>query len=487
MSLVKIDKEIETPIYLQIYNEIRDKILAGLISEGYALPSERRLAEELGVHRNTVTKAYNELKSEDMISSHQGKGYKVHFRQRQINPKRKKDVNWESMINHDYRSIRSDFDILYSKGFDRELISFAGGVADRSVYPPEEMAETLRRILSRNMDKAYFYTSFQGDLELREEICKFLVYKGIRTSKSNIQVFAENNQALDFIFSSMLERGDRIIIDETMSADLHRTIQLAGAEIVPMPHDDMGIICDGLDEVVMKYKPKFIYVDSSFNNPRGTFLSLERKKKILDISYKYRIPIIEEDEGSELYFEEEPLPSIKSMDWGDNVIYLYSFSLTMMPGVGNSFVVANDKIIESMSEMVSLKVANSDWASQMLMLEYLRDGKYFNRLDDYRRIYKEKRDLMCRHLDRLVLRYGLSYRKPEGGVYLWVKLPSRINARKLLKETQKLGMTFMPGYLFYPKASMGKNFFRLNYSYPTFEGIDRGMGILEEALANILR
>lgn len=489
MINLTIDKSDKTPVYLQIYSGIRGMIFAGSMVDGYTLPSERVLAKELGVHRNTVTKAYAELKAEGLIESHQGKGYRVSFAKAAgaaSTGAPKKDVFWEALLRTEFEGFASDFDELYSKSFDKDLISFAGGVAARNIYPTEEIAFAFEKILKQSMEKAYFYTSYQGDGELRKEITRFMGTKGIKANPSNVQIFAENNQALDFILNLMLSPGDGVIIDETMSADVYRTIQLAGGRVINVPSDEHGMICENLDIIIEKTKPKFIYVDSSFNNPKGTYMSIERKQQILDFSYRYRIPIIEEDEGSELYYEVDRVPSIKSMDRGENVIYMYSFSLTMVPGIGVSFVIADSRVIEKLSEMVSLKVANADWAAQMLMLEYMKNGLFTERLDTFRQEYRKKRDLMCEKLDLLVTRYGIEYRKPEGGVYLWVKLPSRINARDLLAETQKRGMTFMPGYLFFSSKSMGKNYLRLNYSYPTEEGIEKGMDILKEALENLL-
>ena len=172
------------------------------------------------------------------------------------------------------------------------------------------------------------------------------------------------------------------------------------------------------------------------------------------------------------------------MDHGDNVIYMYSFSLDMVPGIGVSFVAADRKIIEQFSNMVSLRVANPDWAAQMVMLQYMKKGVFQKRLADFRHICKSKRDQMCERLDRLAERFGLRYTKPEGGVYLWVELPEGMDSRDLLREAQKRGLTFMPGYVFFPRKQMGSRFFRLNFSYPTEEEIQKGMDILEECFCN---
>lgn len=488
---INIDKKKKVPVYLQIAGQIKENIFDGTINDGYALPSERTLAADLGVHRNTVTKAYHELKSEGLVFSYQGKGYRVAFHESgSENAKdggkvvKRKPVNWEGLMKDEYAVLESEFDKLYSESFDSGLISFGGGVSGREVYPPEEVADVFEKIVKQGREKAYFYSPYQGDLQLRQEIAKFLAGKGIKTDASHIQIFSENNQSLDFILNLMLKPGDKVLMEEATSPDVFRTFEVAGVELISAPMDENGMICENLETIIEREKPAFIYVGSSFNNPTGAALTVERKRKLLELSYKYRIPIIEEDEASELYYDVTPVPSLKSMDVENNVIYMYSFSLTMMPGAGVSFVVADKSIVERFSEMFSLRVASPDWAAQMVTLEYMKTGLFFERLEGFRRVYRKKRDLMCSLIGAFAKDYGVEYEVPKGGVYLWIKLPAGISARKLLVETQKRGMTFMPGHLFYTKKSRGNDHIRLNFSYPTEKQIIEGVEILKIALAH---
>ena len=488
---INIDKKKKVPVYLQIAGQIKENIFDGTINDGYALPSERTLAADLGVHRNTVTKAYHELKSEGLVFSYQGKGYRVAFHESgSENAKdggkavKRKPVNWEGLMKDEYAVLESEFDKLYSESFDSGLISFGGGVSGREVYPPEEVADVFEKIVKQGREKAYFYSPYQGDLQLRQEIAKFLAGKGIKTDASHIQIFSENNQSLDFILNLMLKPGDKVLMEEATSPDVFRTFEVAGVELISAPMDENGMICENLETIIEREKPAFIYVGSSFNNPTGAALTVERKRKLLELSYKYRIPIIEEDEASELYYDVTPVPSLKSMDVENNVIYMYSFSLTMMPGAGVSFVVADKSIVERFSEMFSLRVASPDWAAQMVTLEYMKTGLFFERLEGFRRVYRKKRDLMCSLIGAFAKDYGVEYEVPKGGVYLWIKLPAGISARKLLVETQKRGMTFMPGHLFYTKKSRGNDHIRLNFSYPTEKQIIEGVEILKKELAH---
>lgn len=470
---ITINREEKIPLYIQISSQIKNLIFSGKLVKGSRLPSERQLADNLNVHRNTVIRAYSELKGEDLISSYQGQFYYVNFGTMYYGMV-KKPVNWEALIKDEYISFDSDFDELFNKSYEKDIISFGGGVAARELYPHDEVVSVFEDILTERKDRAYFYTPYQGDHELRKEIVSFLSTKGIMTTPGNIQLFTENNQAFDFVMTLMLMPGDKVIVPEALSPDIYRAIKFAGGQLITVPMDEDGMICDNLGALIEREKPKFIYVDSSFNNPTGVMLSLERRKLILELSYKYRVPIIEEDEGSELYYDTDIMPSIKSMDTGHNVIYMYSFSLTMMPGAGISFIIADAGVIKRLSELVSMKIVSLDWVPQMLLLEYMKKGLFYDRLDGFRKIYSRKRDMMFGYLQEYGSDIGMKYTKPKGGVYLWIKLPLGIDGRELLKDVQKAGVTFIPGYVFYPESHRGNDHIRLNFSYPTEAEIKGG-------------
>lgn len=474
---LSVNKKLKTSPYLQIASQIKTKIIRGDLADGFALPSERALAKELHLHRNTVVKAYNELKADGIITSYQGVGYRVHYRQEE-HSKKGKNVNWQGIIKKEYLELESAFDDLFYKSQAESKISFAAGMAAGEVYSQEEIADCLARIMASGNRPSYFYTPYQGDLELRKEIATFMRRKGVLTNPSQIQIFSENNQALDFLVTLLLSPGDKILTEESTSPDVYRAIQLAGGEVITVPMDENGMVCEHLEPLIELHKPKFIYVNCSYHNPTGVMLSLERRKKLLELSYQCRIPIVEEDEASELYFEEDKLPSLKSMDPGHNVIYMYSFSLTLVPGVGISFMIAPKEVTQRLSNLVSVRLVTLDWTPQHLTCQYLKDGTFISKLEDFRKIYRKKRDLMCSFLDKEAENMGFTYRKPKGGVYLWVKLPEGVKTACLLKEAERQGVSFIPGDIFFPAGNADGNYIRLNYSYATEEQIEKGMRIL---------
>ncbi|MCQ4638165.1 PLP-dependent aminotransferase family protein [Anaerovorax odorimutans] len=479
-----VDKKLKTPVYLQIVSQIKKRIVSGELAPGYALPSERALAKSLGVHRNTVVRAYTELKADGLITSYQGVGYRVQYRAEE-DRKTKKAVNWASQIKAEYMELESAFDDLFIKAQTGSKISFAAGMAAGEVYGQDEVADCLAKIMAAGNRPSYFYTPYQGDLELRREIAAFMRTKGVLTSPGQIQIFSENNQALDFLVTLLLSPGDKIFTEESTSPDVYRAIELAGGEIIPVPMDEEGMVCDHLGPLIEQHRPKFIYVNCSYHNPTGIVLSMERRKKLLDLSYQYRIPIVEEDEASELYFEGNKMPSLKSMDPGENVIYMYSFSLTLVPGVGVSFMIAPKEVVKSLSNLVSVRLVTLDWTPQHLACQYLKDGTFLKKLEDFRKNYRRKRDLMCDCLDKIKEQIPLTYQKPRGGVYLWVKLPADMDVARLTEETERRGVSFIPGAIFFPGNDPDANYIRLNYSYPTEEQIKKGMKILTESMQKI--
>lgn len=483
MNIV-IDKEGIAPLYWQIADQIKALILSGDMAEGTILPSERVLAERLGVHRNTVIKAYGRLKDEELIDSAQGVGYRVNCAEGQRDESGSyRKVNWSTVIRDEYQDMECTFDDFFLHFAEEDAISFSTGMPP-AVYDETKAAADLAEILIHDHRKSFYLTPYQGDLDLRHRIITFLRGKGIRANVSQVQVLSETNQALDFLVTAMLKPGDKVILEEPVSPDVYRVIELAGCQTITVPLDEEGILCDRLESLIELHKPKFIYVNSSFHDPTGVKLSVRRRKRLLELSRRYRMPIIEEDAASELAFGQGFVPSIKSMDGGENVIYIYSFSLTFIPGLSMAFVVAPEKLIRSLSYLVSIRMMALDWMTQKLLARYLETGEYYRSLEKIRLLNERKCDLMCKHLERLKP-LGIHYEKPMGGVYVWCRLPNSIDSREVARLCEQKGVAVIPGNVFYPKRNGGKNHVRLNFSFETDERIEEGMAIFTDVIESL--
>lgn len=478
---ITVNKNSKEPMYWQIFNQLKNGIIAGTIQDGAALPSERLMAETLGVHRNTVIKAYGELKADQLITSKQGIGYRVSYGAGRNN--RGKEVNWDQMIKDEYRDMAEKFDSAFQRQGRDTKISMAVGIPP-IIYDEEEIAGDIAYILKENGRRESYITPYQGDEECRRQIINYLRGKGIRAKMSQIQVMSETNQAFDFIMTATLKPGDKIIIEEPVSPDVYRLISLNDCVAITVPVDEYGMKCDNLEPLIEKHNPKYIYINSSYHDPTGGCLSIERKRKLLNLSYKYRLPIIEDDSGSELNFFGEPEPTLKSMDRGNNVIYIYSFALSFIPGISIAFIVAPEELARSLRYLVSVRIMSLEWVAQKLIARCLADGSYLRKTGEIRRRNRENFRTVCPYLDDLA-EYGLEYIKPKGGVYIWCKLPPGMDSREVVAEAERRGVSFIAGTVFYPDGRGGKDKIRINFSHEKKQMIIEGMKIFSNLIKNM--
>lgn len=497
---MSVNEKAGVPVYRKLADQLKKEILSGKRAPGSSLPSERSMAQILGVHRNTVAKAYNELKAEELIDARQGVGYLVHAmdpdaqspeklqREHKEHKKeiKKKKVNWKARIKDEYQDMEVTFDDLFQRFGDKQIISMGSGIASPGVYDKEEIAQVLSSLIAEEGKTQYFYSPYKGDRRLRQKIVSLLSTKGVRATTGQIQILTETNQALDFIVTLLLKPGDTVMMEEPVSPDAYRAMELAGAHVMTVPVDEDGMDIDALERLAAQHNPSLIYINSSFHDPTGAILSLERRKKVIALSNRYRIPIVEEDAASELVYTGEKLPPIKAFDTEGNVIYIYSFSLTFVPGLSLAFVVADKEVIQGLSYLVPVRMMSVDWIAQKLITRYLNDGRYYELLDVFRQNYARKQELVCRALDEMK-ELGVTYRRPRGGVHIWCRLPEGIDSKLFINDAYKSGLALLPGYVFYPFKNGGRDHIRINYSFETEERLREGVRILREVLEKSLK
>lgn len=494
---IKIDRQQKIPVYGQIAKQLQAQIISGELPAGSGLPSERVLADLLGVHRNTVVKAYSELKADGLIQSKQGVGYIVSAEDRDAAPGGSrsartdagsapgKRVNWVAQIKKEHLDMERTFDDLFMRNNDENIYSLGGGISQPGIFNRNKLARDIASLITGQSTDRCFYSPYQGDKFLRQKLVSFLSTKGIRASVSEIQVLTETNQAINYITALLVKPGDTVTMETPVSPDIYRAIELAGGKVCSVPMDEHGMDCDILERMVRQNRPRFIFVNSSFHDPTGTVLSLQRRRRLIEISNQYRIPIVEEDAASELVYEGTKLPPVKALDTLNNVIYIYSFSLTFVPGLALAFVAADKSVIESLSYLASVRMEVTDWITQKLAALYLDDGTYYTALGDFRDSYGRKLAIVCRKLDEMRA-WGVSYTRPRGGVYIWCGLPGGVDCKLLISRARSKGLALMPGNLFYPGKKEGRGCIRISYSYEPEDRLVRGMDLLKEALAEIL-
>lgn len=489
---ISIDRNSKVPVYLQVTDGIKKLILSGELAAGQKLPSIRVMADILHLHRNTVAKVYSELEAEGLIVCTPGRSCKVRDDEPGepgISPeneiKRKKKVNWLAEINDEYLDMKVTFDDLYQRVRRSDGISMASGIASPDIYDKSVIVETFSSIIFDEEEIQDPRSPYKGDEALRQSLIPFLARKGIHASIGNIQIMPGLNQALNFVIALLVQKEDIVIAEEPVVPDLYRMLELAGADIHLAPVDEDGMDCIALEKMIRQLRPKLIFLSSSYNNPTGNILPLARRKKIVDLSNQYRIPILEEDAASELTFRGPKLSPIKAFDTEENVIYLYSFYLTFIPGQALSFIVADKEVIKRLSYLISVRTIHVNRISQKLMEKYLSNGNYYTTLEKLRASYERKQEIVCSALDEMKP-LGVTYRKPDGGVYIWCRLPAGVDSKVFVNTACRKGVTVIPGHVFYPRQDGGREYIRICYSFETEERLKEGMKILQEAIKLVL-
>lgn len=481
---IKINRKSKIALYIQIRNQIRDMIYSKILPENYILPSERQLANTLKVNRSTVIKAYGKLKEEGLIDSDARKGTYISFYNKQEENNHKKYLFWDEIYS---KSSNSNFDNTISKimntDINSKMISFDGGMPSPDLFPQLEFQKIQIDLLKNEAKNVFFQSPVSGNKDLKNEIKKLMLSREVKISTNDIIITSGSQQGLDLVVRTFVNSNDVILVENPTFFGAIQLLQILGAKIISIPIDKYGMKVDVLEYLINKFNPKFIYTIPNFQNPTGATMSLERRYELIRISEKYGIPIIEDDPYGELRYEGRDLPPLKALDKSGYVIYLSTFSKVISLGLRVGWIAAPERVIHKLSLFKQLTDLHVNTLSQHIICEFLKQGYYKKHVKKIRKIYSLKRDLMSKELTKDIK--SIKFFKPEGGFYIWCKLPDNICLNSLLKRSLKNGLKYVPGNSFYTKKDQKGNFIRLNFTYPKNEEIIKGIKLLQLSISEI--
>ncbi len=360
-------------------------------------------------------------------------------------------------------------------------ISFAGGLPDPNLFPAEAMKASTDKILTENPNAALQYGLTLGRVSLREKIVGLMEREGVKTTVDNIAITTGSQQAITVAAMLLLEEDSVIITENPSYLGAFAAFKPFATNYVGVNGDEEGMLMDELEETLKNTpKAKMIYVIPNFQNPSGRTWSLERRKKLLELARKYDLPILEDNAYGEVRFEGERVPSIKSMDTEGRVIYLGSFSKILSPGLRVGWACADEEVILKYELVKNGLDLQSAELAQMQVDEFLNANDLDEHIAKINKVYKERRDLMLKTIDEEFPKEA-KYFYPEGGMFIWVELPSHVNTRDLLVKAIDKKVGFVPGGSFYPKGDCESSM-RLNFSTMENDKIVEGIKILGKLL-----
>ena len=368
-----------------------------------------------------------------------------------------------------------------------DIISFAGGLPAPELFPDKEIAEILQDVMKNTPKEALQYGTTEGQNALKTQLVKLLKeVENISVAPEQILIVSASQQALDMSARMFVNPGDAIVTASPTYLGALQAFQVAGADIIGANSDENGIIPQDLERKLAAIKAqgrpcKFIYVVPDFQNPTGTTIPQERRLQILELAQKYNTFILEDSPYRQVRFEGKAPRTFFELDKNQgNVMTMFTFSKIFVPGFRLGFLVGPKEVI---AKYVILKQAMDLCTSPFLQLvtaEYLRRGHLYTHIQDLVSCYREKRDYMLEMLSKY-MPGGVTWTRPEGGLFLWLTLPKHINATELLHKAIINKVAFVAGVDFYPHLDV-HNDMRLNFSYSSKAQIEEGLKRLAQTI-----
>jgi len=362
-------------------------------------------------------------------------------------------------------------------------ISFGGGLPDPAIFPYEAVEAASRRAIREKGRLALQYSPTEGEGFLKEQISLYLAKNGETVAPDQTLVVASSQQALDLLGKVFIDPGSPIIIERPSYAGAIQAFTAFGADFHGVDMDDEGVIPELLERKVtdligQRRKPRFVYLIPDFQNPSGINLTLERRKKILGIASKYNLVIVEDSPYRELRYRGDLIPSLWSLDTEGRVIQLKTLSKIFCPGFRIGWIAAPPEILDKLvMAKQGTDLCTSAYVSIVTAFLF-EDGHIERQAKLSRDLYVRKAGAMLKALEKNFEGIeGVSWSHPEGGMFLWLRLPGGIDTVDLIPDAVDAGVAYVVGSCFYTDGS-GRNEMRLNYSYPTEEQIERGVRLL---------
>lgn len=369
-----------------------------------------------------------------------------------------------------------------------DIISFGGGMPDPSLFPTQLVANVAQEVLDKEGERALQYGPTEGDKEFKQQLAeRYERMEGIKLTEENILITTASQQGLDLVSKIFIDPGDIVIVGLPTYLGGLAAFNSYGARLIGIPLDHNGMQVDIIVERLKELRRaqrrvKFIYVVPDFQNPSGVTMSIERRKKLIEIAEAYNILIFEDTPYRDLRYSGESIPSFFSLAPRGRVVSIFTFSKILFPGMRLGYIFGSKEIIDKL--VIAKQAADlcSPTFTQAIVREIMKKGLLDGHIQKLIVRYRDKRECMLAALQRYMPNVdGLSWTKPDGGLFLWLKLPEYMDADKLLPQALKRKVAYIVGSAFHCDGS-GKNTMRLNFSYPTFELIEKGIKRLGELI-----
>lgn len=382
-------------------------------------------------------------------------------------------VRFAERMNHVSSSVIRD---LLKRAADPSIISFGGGMPAKDSFPVDEIRTITEKLLRDNPIPILQYGITEGCVSLRKAYLKHIAHpNGVHGDLDNVITLTGANQGLALAADVFLDPTDCVLVESPTFLTTLMIFKKLGVRIIPVEVDDHGILIEDLEQKIKDHRPKMLYTIPTFHNPTGRTIPVTRRRKIAELASAYDIIVLEDDPYCDLRYSGERMPSIKSFDTTGHVVLLNSFSKNISPGLRVGTMLADAQIIPKMVVAKQCIDTHTPNLSQAICAEFLNQGLLPGHLKKIIPFYSERMNTMLDGI-RSYFPKECRYSVPEGGLFIWVKLPNGMDAATLLEASvTEIKVAFVPGSAFFIDPQDGADCIRMNFSSNTKERIDEGL------------
>ena len=362
-------------------------------------------------------------------------------------------------------------------------ISFASGLPDPTLFPVDTIREITEDVLLRDGTAALQYGPAEGHPPLREYVAQLLRTRGLNAAPENILITTGSQQALDLAARALLDPGDRVVIESPSYLAAIQAFDSYEAGYLTAPIESDGVSPCAVTRA-LSVGARLVYTLPNFQNPTGLSASLERRQAVAEATAAAGVALLEDDAYYDLRYEGSPLPPLAALAPNPGAIYTGTFSKTVAPGLRVGYLCAERSLVERLGQLKQITDLHAGSLSQRIVLEYCRRGHLSPGIEQFRKRYRRRRDVMLGALAEEASDL-ITWTRPQGGMFIFATLPEGRDANELLQKAMARGVVFVPGAGFFVDGR-GKNTFRLNFVSADESRIREGVGILVRTIRDWL-
>ncbi|MCC3381848.1 PLP-dependent aminotransferase family protein [Paenibacillus farraposensis] len=473
-------------LYEQVIHYVNVRIDRGDWPADVKLPSVRSLAQELGVHRLTVFRAYQELKQQGRIYVKDKSGYYAHASSANA-MKAFAACTKRSSANHIFHSesayAADDPSVSAWRGMDgltrvqsvNADFQFSKSLIDPSLLPNRYWGELMMQVFEKHPKVAATYSAVQGDAELRDAMAQhFSADKYFALSTDEVLITSGAQQAIDLISRSLIRTGDRVLIERPAYGPAMEIFRRQGARLTMTDIRPEGYDMDQIEWCMKTEKPRLFYMNPTFHNPTGFTVPDDQRKRLPELAERYGCLIVEDDSTYDISFGQRPPSPIFAYDISGSVVYIRSYSKYVAPGLRIAAVACRRQVMHSLLGVKALVDNGSPLLNQKLFLQYFQSSRMQQHLKKLCIALQIRKETM----ENSLAGSGWTWTSPAGGLNLWLQLPSTLQPNELLVKSIQESISFVPGDVFDPVGPEGQTHIRLSYSYANELQIKEGISAL---------